>query len=156
MLQYRGNYQIIDAQMKDKYRRPELAPDKIMIHNNTRADSSIPRRKSAPRALRSSLQSREATHGSRSASPGAGTEMGSHAPLPKKNFVPLGVEYLFEQTWSCLESAAGPQKNCGQNAYQTRWLVAREGERWARTTPTSVSVCFSAIELKTLSQFGRP
>lgn len=32
--------------------------------------------------------------------------------MPKKNFVPLGVEYLFEQTWSCFESAAGPQKNC--------------------------------------------
>ena len=85
-----------------------------------------------------------------------------NSPLPKKNLVPLGSEYLLDIWCRSLDSWGGPQKNWGKKGGDKHGKSSPrdnhndEGKKTILTTPTSVWGCFSTMDGKTRSQLGRP
>lgn len=85
-----------------------------------------------------------------------------NSPLPKKNLVPLGSEYLLDIWCRSLDSWGGPQKNWEKKGGDKHGRSSPrdnhndEGKKTILTTPTSVWGCFSTMDGKTRSQLGRP
>lgn len=143
---------IIDAQTKDKYRRPELAPDEIMIHSNTRADS-IPR-KAPPCAQKFSAIARSHARITVSIKRCRDRD-GLGRTFAKEELRAVGRRVFVRADVELPRERRGPAEELRtERTSDSAVRDTRDGR--VRTTPTSVSGCFSAIELKTLSQFGRP
>lgn len=133
-------------------------PDQIMIHSINRAN--VPSAAASPPVRLEVLYSR-----AKKTRPDHGQHAAHHQrrtrthPCQRRTSCRWASSICSSRRGAASRAPRAHRRTAGTQQSDTAARGARaraRASRRRRTTPTSVSGCFSAIEPKTLSQFGRP